>query len=83
MRDPGVTSPVPRGKESRRLSAGERNGLLAHVARRPRQQSALRLREPRRLSLVRSPETVKANYTSLEWRATSTPEWAGRAMITY
>jgi integrase/recombinase XerD len=49
MRDPGVPSPVPKGHESRGASAGERNGLLAHVARRPKSRSALRLREPRRL----------------------------------
>jgi integrase/recombinase XerD len=49
MRDPSVPSPVPAGREARRLSAGERNGLLAHAARRPRSRSALRLREPRRL----------------------------------
>ena len=49
MRDPDMPSPVPHGREARRAAAGERNGLLAHAARRPRQRSALRLREPRRL----------------------------------
>jgi site-specific recombinase XerD len=49
MRDPDAPNPVPRGRDARRLSAGERNGLLAHAARRPRPRSALRLREPRRL----------------------------------
>jgi integrase/recombinase XerD len=49
MRDPGLPSPVPKGRETKRLSAGERNGLLAHAARRPRPRSALRLREPRLL----------------------------------
>ena len=49
MRDPDVPNPVPKGREARRLSAGERNGMLAHVARRPRTRAALRLREPRRL----------------------------------
>ena len=48
MRDPGAPNPVPKGREARRAPpAGERNGLLAHVARRP--AAALRLREPRRL----------------------------------
>jgi integrase/recombinase XerD len=49
MRDPDAPNPVPKGREARRTSAGERNGLLAHVARRPKSRSALRLREPRRL----------------------------------
>ena len=49
MRDPAAVSPVPKGREARGRAAGERNGLLAHVARRPRTRSALRLREPRRL----------------------------------
>jgi len=49
MRDPGLLNPVPKGREARRVSAGERNGLLAHAARRPRTRSALRLREPRLL----------------------------------
>ena len=49
MRDPGAPNPVPKGREARRAPAGERNGLLAHVARRPKPRSALRLREPRRL----------------------------------
>jgi integrase/recombinase XerD len=49
MRDPDAPNPVPKGREARRASAGERNGLLAHVARRPKTRSALRLREPRRL----------------------------------
>jgi site-specific recombinase XerD len=49
MRDPAAPNPVPKGREARRASAGERNGLLAHVARRPKTRSALRLREPRRL----------------------------------
>jgi site-specific recombinase XerD len=49
MRDPDAPNPVPKGREARRASAGERNGLLAHVARRPKERSGLRLREPRRL----------------------------------
>jgi integrase/recombinase XerD len=49
MRDPAAVSPVPKGREASRPAAGERNGLLAHVARRPRSRSALRLRESRRL----------------------------------
>lgn len=49
MRDPDAPDPVPKGKEARRLSTAERAGLLAHVDRRPRYRSPLRLREPRRL----------------------------------
>ena len=48
MRDPGLPSPVPRGPAARRAAAGERAGLLAHLAR-PKQRSKLRVREPRRL----------------------------------
>ncbi len=48
MRDPGLTSPVPTGREARRVSVGERNGLLGHLVR-PKRRSALRLREPKRL----------------------------------
>jgi integrase/recombinase XerD len=49
MRDPGLRNPVRKGREARWAVSGERNGLLAHVARRPRNRSSLRLREPRRL----------------------------------
>jgi site-specific recombinase XerD len=48
MRDPAVANPVPRGPAARRAAAGERTGLLAHLAR-PRPRSQLRVREPRRL----------------------------------
>lgn len=49
MRDPALANPVPKGRDARRPVAGERNGLLAHTARRPKSRSAVRLREPRRL----------------------------------
>jgi site-specific recombinase XerD len=49
MRDPAAASPVPKGREARRPVAGERNGLLAHTVRRPKDRSVLRLREARRL----------------------------------
>jgi len=69
MRDPDAKNPVPRGKEARRLSAGERNGLLAHVTRRPRQRSALRLREPQRLPRALDGDEVVALVGSLRtWR---------------
>jgi len=49
MREPGLANPVPKGREARRVTAAERNGLLGHLAVRPKPRSALRLREPRRL----------------------------------
>ncbi|MCL6554159.1 MAG: tyrosine-type recombinase/integrase [Firmicutes bacterium] len=48
MRDPAAPNPVPRRREARRVAAGERGGLLGHLAK-PRPRSALRVREPRRL----------------------------------
>jgi site-specific recombinase XerD len=48
MRDPAAVNPVPRGKEARTTSSGERAGLLGHLAR-PRPRSRLRVRQPRRL----------------------------------
>ena len=69
MRDPAAKNPVPRGKEARRLSAGERAGLLSHVARRPRYRSAVRLREPRRLPQSLDRRQVVALVGSLRtWR---------------
>lgn len=69
MRDPEVSNPVPRGKETRRLSSGERNGLLAHVARRPKHRSALRVREPQRLPRALERDEVVALVESLRtWR---------------
>ncbi len=49
MRDPDAPNPVPKGREARRVTDGERSGLLAHTVRRQKIRSALRLREPRRL----------------------------------
>jgi site-specific recombinase XerD len=48
MRDPAAPNPVPRSAAARRAAAGERSGLLAHLAR-PKRRSGLRVREPRRL----------------------------------
>ena len=48
MRDPAAPSPLPRGAAARRAAAGERGGLLGHLAK-PRPRSQLRVREPRRL----------------------------------
>ena len=69
LRDPGATNPVPKGKEARRLSVGERAGLLTHVDRRPRHRSPLRLREPRRLPESLDRHEVVALVGSLRsWR---------------
>jgi hypothetical protein len=45
MRGPGTPRPVPKGKEARRASSGERKGMLAHAAHRPAARSALQLRD--------------------------------------
>ena len=69
MRDPDAKNPVPRGREARRLSVGERAGLLSHVAHRPRYRSPLRLREPRRLPRSLDRGQVVALVGSLRtWR---------------
>jgi site-specific recombinase XerD len=49
MRDPEAKNPVPKGREARWRVPGERSGMLAHTARRAKNRSSLRLREPRRL----------------------------------
>lgn len=54
MRDPAFTNPVPKGGEARWRVAGERTGMLAHTARRSKNRSSLRLREPRRLPVALS-----------------------------
>ena len=50
MRDPTLSSPIPKGKPSSWFAAGERSGMLAHIRRRPASRSRLRLRTPRRLA---------------------------------
>lgn len=68
MRDPTATSPMPRGKEARVASKGERGGLLGHLAR-PAQRSGLRVREPRRLPRGLDRDEVLALLGSLRtWR---------------
>lgn len=54
MRDPELANPVPKGREARWRVAGERTGMLAHTARRPKNRSSLRLREPNRLPVALS-----------------------------
>ena len=69
LRDPDAPMPVPRGREARFAAAGERAGLLAHVSRRRRPRSPLRLREPRRLPRPLERDEVTALLASLRtWR---------------
>ena len=49
MRDPDAPSPVPVGREAKRLATGERGGMLAHVSRAPKRRSPLRVRDAKRL----------------------------------
>jgi integrase/recombinase XerD len=65
MRHPEAKNPVPKGKEARRPSAGERAGLLTHVARRRPKRSVLRLREPQRLPRSLDRDEVIALVESL------------------
>src|SRR5260370_10146655 len=48
MRDPASANPMPRGKEARRTTSGERRGLLGHLAT-PNPPSRNRMRKQRRL----------------------------------
>ena len=69
LRHPDRRNPVPKGREAKWRSPGERSGLLAHTVRRPAPRSALRLREPRRLPTALSPTDAKILVESLRtWR---------------
>lgn len=69
MRDPDATNPVPKGPEARRLSAGERGGMLSHVSRSPKRRSALRVRDAKRLPKTLDQREVVALLESLHtWR---------------
>lgn len=69
MRDPDAANPVPKGREARWRVAGERSGMLAHTVRRPRNRSALRLREPRRLPKALSqPDAAELLASFHTWR---------------
>ena len=72
MRDPEASNPVPKGREARSATAGERTGLLAHLVR-PKRRSALRLREPRRLPRALDRRETAALLGSLR-------SWRDRAM---
>lgn len=65
MLDPEARNPVPRGKEARRLVAGERSGLLGHLARPRSSRSRLRLREPRRLPRGLDRDEIRTLLASL------------------
>jgi site-specific recombinase XerD len=69
MRDPQAKNPVPKGREARWRTAGERSGMLAHTARRPKNRSSLRLREPRRLPrALPQPEAAELLASFRTWR---------------
>ncbi|TDC07386.1 hypothetical protein E1267_13715 [Nonomuraea longispora] len=60
MRDPGFVSPMPRRAERRRTAAGERAGLLGHLAT-AKPSSRLRVRQPHfEVRAGRSPERETA-----------------------
>lgn len=69
MRDPGLKNPVPKGREARWRTSGERSGMLAHTVRRPKDRSSLRLREPRRLPTALSQREAAELLASFRsWR---------------
>ena len=69
MRDPDAPNPVPRGREAKRASAGERGGMLAHVSRAPKRRSPLRVRDAKRLPRTLDQREVVALFESLRtWR---------------
>lgn len=69
MRDPDISNPVPKGREAKRLSAGERTGMLAHVSRAPKRRSPLRVRDTKRLPTTLDHREVIELLESLRtWR---------------
>lgn len=69
MRDADSPNPVPRGREAKRLSAGERGGMLAHVSRSPKRRSPLRVRDAKRLPKTLDHRQVVSLLESLHtWR---------------
>ncbi len=69
LRDPDIKNPVPKGPELRRLSPGQRAGMLAHVARAPKRRSRLRVRDARRLPKALDQREVVTLLESLHtWR---------------
>jgi integrase/recombinase XerD len=68
MRDPQAANPVPRGREARWRTAGERSGMLAHIARRPRDRSSLRLRARRLPQALAQAEAAELLASFRTWR---------------
>lgn len=69
LRDPNKPNPVPKGREAKRLTAGERTGMLSHVARAPKRRSPLRVRDTKRLPATLDHREVVALLESLRtWR---------------
>lgn len=69
LRDPEASNPVPRGREARWLTAGEKSGMLAHTRRRQQPRSALRLRESKKLPVALSaPDAAKLVASLRTWR---------------
>jgi len=69
MRDPETPNPVPKGREAKRASVGERGGMLAHVSRSPKRRSPLRVRDAKRLPVTLDHREVVALLESLRtWR---------------
>lgn len=69
MRDPQASNPVPKGREARWRASGERSGMLAHTARRAKDRSSLRLREPRKLPTALSqPDAAELLASFRSWR---------------
>lgn len=69
MRDPAAPNPVPKGREAKHLSSGERGGMLAHVSRSPKRRSPLRVRDAKRLPRTLDHREVVALLESLHtWR---------------
>ena len=69
MRDPDTPNPVPKGREAKRLSAGERTGMLSHVSRAPKRRSPLRVRDAKRLPTTLDHREVVELLESLRtWR---------------
>src|SRR5207237_566858 len=67
--DPSAPRPIPKGREALRAARGERTGMLSHLARRPKNRSPLRLREPRRLPRRLNGQEARALVGSFRtWR---------------
>jgi site-specific recombinase XerD len=69
MRDPDAPSPMPKGREAKRASAGERGGMLTHLSRAPKRRSPLRVRDAKRLPKTLEQREVVGLLESLyTWR---------------